>query len=59
MTLDTEHTTEVTQPAGYEPESVTARAWSWLMYAPAERVPWATAPVAWTAAEILHLMSAS
>ncbi len=29
-------------------------AWSWLKYAPYERVPWATAPIVWTAAEIFH-----
>ena len=61
MTIDTEPSADVTgadiEPAGYVPESAPARAWSWLKYAPLERVPWATAPIVWTAAEILRATS--
>jgi hypothetical protein len=60
MTIDTEDTAAVTEPQGfgpapgYEPESAPARGAAWLRHAPAERVPWVTAPAVWTAAEILH-----
>ena len=33
-----------------------AGAWSWLTYAPLERIPWSVSPIVWSAAEIFHAL---
>ena len=57
MTIDADETRVDSTPRTYESEaemrSGISRTWSWFSEDPVARVPWATAPFVWTAAEIM------
>jgi len=59
MTVDTEQASGTETPA-YVSEAASRRgiagAWSWLTYAPLERIPWSVSPIVWSAAEIFHAL---